>query len=111
MSRFFVSYRDHILVLYDLVHTCLLLFTTKARAYLLKKTVKATVFLILISTAALWLSVPEMNLEYGADVHGFEEWVALFVCWVICFQVASILAAYLRYTRLRDPNHPRLGNR
>ena len=36
--------------------------------------------------------------------------VCLFVCWVICFQVASILAAYLRYTRLRDPNHPRLAN-
>ena len=30
----------------------------------------------------------------------------LFVCWVIYFQVASILAAYLRYTRLRDPDHP-----
>ena len=32
--------------------------------------------------------------------------VCLFVCWVIYFKVASILAAYLRYTRLRDPNHP-----
>ena len=41
----------------------------------------------------------------------------LFVCWVICFQsqnetnklspeVASILAAYLRNTRLRNPYHP-----
>ena len=29
----------------------------------------------------------------------------------VCFQVISILAAYLRYNRLRDPNHPRLGNR
>ena len=37
--------------------------------------------------------------------------VCLFVCWVIYFKVASILAAYLRYTRLRDPNHPRLANR
>ena len=27
------------------------------------------------------------------------------------FKVASILAAFLRYTRLRHPNHPRLGNR
>ena len=36
--------------------------------------------------------------------------VCLFVCWVIYFKVASVLAAYLRYTRLRDPNHPRLAN-
>ena len=28
----------------------------------------------------------------------------VFVCWVIYFQVASILAAYLRYIRLRDPD-------
>ena len=28
--------------------------------------------------------------------------VCLFVCWVIYFKVASILAAYLRYTRLKD---------
>ena len=37
--------------------------------------------------------------------------VCLFVCWEFYFKVDSILAAYLRYTRLRDPNHPRLGNR
>ena len=52
------------------------------------------------------------------------EWkfrfVCLFVWWVICFQyqnetsklspeVASILAAYLRNTRLRDPYHPSLA--
>ena len=37
--------------------------------------------------------------------------VCLFVCLVIYFKVASIPAAYLRYTRLRHPNHPRLGNR
>ena len=52
--------------------------------------------------------------------------VSLFVCWVIYFQsqiwtdwtaralspeVALILAANLRYTRLRDPDHPRLANR
>ena len=35
--------------------------------------------------------------------------VCLFVWWVIYFQVASILAAYLRYTGLRDPAHSRLG--
>ena len=45
-----------------------------------------------------WLNVPTVSI-----------FVCLFVCWVICFQVASILAAYLRCTRLRDPNHPRLG--
>ena len=43
--------------------------------------------------------------------------MVLFVCWIICFQsrngtnglspeVASILAAYLRNTHLRDPYHP-----
>ena len=31
--------------------------------------------------------------------------VCLLGCWVIYFQVASILAAYLRYTRLSVPNH------
>ena len=36
--------------------------------------------------------------------------ICLFVCWVIYFKVASILAVYLRYTRLRDPDHPRLAN-
>ena len=46
---------------------------------------------------------------------------SLLVCWVICFQsqnetsklspeVSSILAAYLRNTHLRDPDHPSPAN-
>ena len=55
-------------------------------------------------------SILELKEFYPTDCSK-NMFVCLFVCWVICFQVASILAAYLRYTRLRDPNHPRLGNR
>ena len=53
---------------------------------------------------------PSTIAAISSNDHGSHLFVCLFVCWVICFQVASILAAYLRYTRLRDPNHPRLGN-
>ena len=58
-------------------------------------------------------SALRINLQGdGLHVHdeyalsSYQLFVCLLVCWVIYFKVASILAAYLRYTRLRHPNHP-----
>ena len=64
--------------------------------------------MLLASSYTLGLGCRKSAVERGGCL---EVLFSMFVCWVICFQVASILAAYLRYTRLRDPNHPRLGNR
>ena len=49
---------------------------------------------------------PCESIGHSESRHAYEHIFCLNVCWVICFQVASILAAYLGYTRLSDPGQP-----
>ena len=70
---------------------------------------------ILTSMKRTWVALLLGRKTYDHYKHQLVS--KTFVCWVICFQsqnetsklfpeVASILAAYLRSTPLRDPYHP-----